>query len=246
MGGTRVSRKVLEDVRLIITSTDLDNVTTTKEVADFELFDDRETTYEFQMPQRLAGIQFQLRARVQNQSQNQKIELSADQTFSLNEIDRTDKTEDLHFARVGSERRRRLCVDLLGKTGEAKADRPVHFAIKLREYKLPVASLVADRRRGRIVLGRLPGVEAVTAKNRRERRIPGRFATTNTPIPCRSSATDQPLEVPTWAARKSPIGPNCRCWSCAATILWPIASTTLPSTAGCSRSASCRRGTIRC
>ena len=53
-----VSLKVLEDVRLVITSTDLDSVVTTKEVPDFKLFDDRETIYEFQVPQRLAEHSF--------------------------------------------------------------------------------------------------------------------------------------------------------------------------------------------
>ena len=98
VNGTPISRKSLEDVRLVITSTDLDNVVSTKEVPDFKLFADRETVYEFQVPQRLANIRFTLKARIQNYSHNQKVDLAAEQAFSINEIDRTDKTEDLHFA----------------------------------------------------------------------------------------------------------------------------------------------------
>ena len=45
---------VLEDVRLVITSTDHDGVATAKEVKDFKLFEDREATYEFQVPQWLS------------------------------------------------------------------------------------------------------------------------------------------------------------------------------------------------
>src|SRR5206468_1140214 len=119
LGGTPVSRKALEDVRLSIVSTDLDNVASIKEAADFKLFDDRETVYEFQVPQRLASIRFVLRAKIQNQSRNQKIDLTAEQSFALNEIDRTEKTEDLHFSRVGGD----YVIDLLGKTGEPRSDR---------------------------------------------------------------------------------------------------------------------------
>ncbi len=86
---TPVSLKVLEDVRLSILSTDLDGVESSKEVADFKLFEDRESTYEFQVPQRLAHVRFQLRARVQNQSQNQKIDLS-DRTKVLARRHRSD------------------------------------------------------------------------------------------------------------------------------------------------------------
>ena len=159
LGGTPISRKVLEDVRLVITSTDLDNVATTKEISDFKLFDDRETTYEFQVPQRLARLQFVLKAKVQNQSQNQKVDLATEQSFSLDEIDRTDKTEDLHFAKVGAD----YVIDLLGKTGERRAERPIQIELRLRDYTQPVHVSLQTDAHGRALLGPLPGVVAVTA-----------------------------------------------------------------------------------
>ena len=159
LDGTPVSRKVLEDVRLVITSTDLDNVTSTKEVPDFKLFDDRESTYEFLVPQRLSSIRFQLKAKVQNQSRNQKLDLAVEQVFALNEIDKTDKIEDLHFAQVGAD----YVVDLLGKTGEPKRDRPVQFVLKLRDYTQPVYVSLQSNAQGRVVLGPLVGVVNVTA-----------------------------------------------------------------------------------
>ncbi len=118
LNGTPISRKSLEDVRLVITSTDLDNVTSTKEVPDFKLFADRETTYEFQVPQRLAKIQFTLKAKVQNQSQNQKIDLAAEQIVfdQRNRSDRQDRGSAFCPGRGDD-----YVVDLLGKTGEAEA-----------------------------------------------------------------------------------------------------------------------------
>lgn len=159
LNGSAVTRKVLEDVRLSITSTDLDGVVSTTEVPDFKLYDDRESRHEFQVPQRLASIRFAILARVQNRSQNQKQDLAAEQTFSLNEIDRTDKTEDLHFSRV----EKNYVIDLLGKTGEAKADRPVNFSFKLRDYTQPANVTLQTDPRGRVMLGALAGVATVTA-----------------------------------------------------------------------------------
>ncbi len=159
IGQTPVTLKVLEDVRLSIVSTDLEGVETSKEVPDFRLLEDRESTYEFQVPQRLAQIRFQLRAKVQNYSQNKKIDLAAEQKFSLSGIDRTDKTEDLLFARVGED----YVIDLLGRTGESKANRPLQVSLKLRDYTQPVNVTLQSDARGRTVLGPLSGVESVTA-----------------------------------------------------------------------------------
>jgi hypothetical protein len=161
VNGTPISRKSLEDVRLVITSTDLDGVVSTKEVPDFKLFADRETVYEFQVPQRLANIRFTLKAKIQNYSHNQKVDLAAEQAFSINEIDRTDKTEDLHFARVGGD----YIIDLLGKTGEAKPDRPVQITLKMRDFTQVVNVSLATDAKGTVNLGPLSGVLTVTASS---------------------------------------------------------------------------------
>ncbi len=159
LNGMPVSHKALEEVRLQITSTDLDNIPSTKEVPDFKLYDDRETEYTFQVPQRLAKIQFVLRAKIQVESRNQKIDLAASHEFSLNEIDRSDKTQTLFFSRVGEN----YVVELLGKTGESKADRAVNFTLKMRDFTQPVYFSLQTNDQGRMLLGPLPGVQTVTA-----------------------------------------------------------------------------------
>ncbi len=159
VNGVPISRTALDDVELDITSTDLDGVATTKEVPDFKLFADRETVYEFQVPQRLANIRFTLKAKIQNLSQNKKIDLSADQTFAINDIDRTEKTADLHFARVGGD----YVVDLLGKTGEPQPDRAIHLQFKMRDFTQALHTWLATDARGEVNLGPLAGVATVTA-----------------------------------------------------------------------------------
>ena len=159
LNGIPVTLSVLEDVRLVITSTDHDGVATAKEVKDFKLFEDREATYEFQVPQRLSQIRFELKAKVQNLSQNKKLDLAVQESFTLNQIDQTEKVEGLHLLRVAGE----YVVDLLGKTGEAKADRPVRFTLKQRDFREPVQVTLQTDPQGRVRLGPLADIVSVTA-----------------------------------------------------------------------------------
>ena len=159
LDGIPVTLSVLEDVRLVITSTDHDGVATAKEVKDFKLFEDREATYEFQVPQRLSQIRFELKAKVQNLSQNKKLDLAVQESFTLNQIDQTEKVEGLHLLRVAGE----YVVDLLGKTGEVKADRPVRFTLKQRDFREPVQVTLQTDAQGRVRLGALVDVVSVTA-----------------------------------------------------------------------------------
>jgi hypothetical protein len=159
LGTTPVSLKLLEDVRLVITSVDLDGVSSSKEVGDLKLLEDRETTYEFLVPPRTAQFTFQLKAKVQNVSHNQKQDVSTQESFSLNEIDRTDKIEDLHLSEFSG----KYTLFVLGKTGEAKLSRAVNLAIKHRDFREPVHVTLQTDGRGRIELGELVEVASLTA-----------------------------------------------------------------------------------
>ncbi len=159
LDGTRVTLSLLHDVRFVITSTDLDGVSSTKEISDFPLYEDRESVYEFQVPQRLANIQFALTAQVRNISQNKKVDLSATNSFQLNGIDKTDKIKDLHLMTAGGN----FVLELLGKTGEGEADQPVHFAIKHHDFKTPAEVILRTDERGQIQLGALADIDSLTA-----------------------------------------------------------------------------------
>ncbi|MBP85212.1 MAG: hypothetical protein CMJ64_00605 [Planctomycetaceae bacterium] len=159
VNGTPISLADLEDVRLTIASVDHEGVASTKEIKDFELFEDRESVYEFQTPTRLSQLTFTLQARVQNRSQNKKIDLQSSETITLNQIDKTEKVEDLHFAKVNDE----YVLDLRGKTGEAKPDRAVHLSIKHRDFTEAVPVSLQTDRGGRIRLGSLSEIASITA-----------------------------------------------------------------------------------
>jgi hypothetical protein len=193
LGVTPVTLKVLEDVRLVITSTDADDVRTVKEVSDFKLFEDRESVYEFQTPARLRRIEFELSARVKNLSHNTTDDLSTNAIFTLNEIDDGHHTEALYLTKSGGD----YVVDLLGKSGEAKPGRPVSFSFKVRGFSETVDASLQTDARGRITLGPLPGVESVHAKSPEE--VTGNWslshAAHNLPASIHGVA-GKPLEIP--------------------------------------------------
>ena len=159
LNGTPVSLKVLENVTLVISSVDLDGVASTKEVSDFKLFEDRDAIYDFTVPERLAQLNFLLKAKVQNLSQGSKVDLAASAQFSLNEIDRTDRVEDLHFANAAGG----YVIDLLGKTGEPKADRAIQVVLKPRDFRDTVNITLQTNANGRATLGALEGIEWIQA-----------------------------------------------------------------------------------
>ena len=159
LNGTPVSLKILENVTLVISSVDLDGVASTKEVSDFTLFEDRDAVYSFAVPERLAQLNFLLKAKVQNLSQGSKIDLAAPAQFSLNEIDRTDRVEDLHFANTAAG----YVIDLFGKTGEPKVDRPIQVVLKPRDFRDTINITLQTNANGRVTLGGLQGIDWIQA-----------------------------------------------------------------------------------
>jgi hypothetical protein len=159
INGTPVTLSVLEDVRLTINSTDHEGVSSSKEVADFELLEDRESTFEFQVPPRLHVISFTVTARLQNLSRNQKVNLSAQESFKLNEIERTDKIQDVHLASINGN----YVLELLGRTGEPLGDRAIRCSIKHKDFTEAATVLLETDGNGRVRLGSLKDIISVSA-----------------------------------------------------------------------------------
>src|SRR5439155_14638092 len=100
-----------------------------------------------------------LPAKVKSPGAGKPIDLAVSESFAVNGIDQTDRVEDLHLARFGAD----YAVELLGRTGEVKPDRAVQVALKHRDFKEPVNVTLKTDARGRVVLGPLAEVAAVTA-----------------------------------------------------------------------------------
>jgi hypothetical protein len=159
LNGKPISVKLLEEVKLRINATDHAGIATSTEIPDFKMFEDRESIHEFRVPSRLASLNVSLQAKVKSLSQNKTLDLSASELFALNEIERTEKTEDLHLSKIGNE----YMIELLGRTGEPKADRAVQLALKHRDFRQPVQTVLKTDPRGRVQLGALAGIVSLTA-----------------------------------------------------------------------------------
>ena len=159
VNGKPITISVLEDVRLVVQSTDRDGIASTKVVSDFKLFEDRESLFEFQVPQRLKQISFMLQGKVKNLSLNQKVDLSDSATFALNQIDGTDKIQTVHLAHIDGN----YILELLGKSGEIRAHRPTQLQLKHRDFRDPVHVTLQSDDQGRIALGALTDIVHLSA-----------------------------------------------------------------------------------
>jgi hypothetical protein len=159
LNGVPVSLKLLEQVKLLIIAMDHDGIPTATEVPNFKLFEDRESVHEFRVPPRLASLHISLQGKVKSLSQNKMIDLAAGEAFALNGIAKTDKIEDLHLAKFDGD----YVLEVLGRTGEPEADRPVQLAIKHRDFRTPVNVTLKTDAEGRVQLGMLGDIGSITA-----------------------------------------------------------------------------------
>jgi len=160
INGEPATLAVLEDIRLAITSTDVDGVSSTREVADLKVQADRETVQEFRVPQRAVEITFTLRAKVHSLTRDEKVDLADSQTFRLNGIDKTEKVHDLHLLRADGG----YVLELRGKTGEPRSALPVHLTVKHRAFRDPVHATLRSDENGQVHLGELDDIAHVTAR----------------------------------------------------------------------------------
>ena len=153
--------ELLKNAALTIVSTDLDGVTATQRYSSesLQLSMEKEAVVEFNVPDRLAKLEFTLQGDVENLNQGDEDFVSASRTFEINQIDRTDKISDMFLAEFSGD----YFVNLLGRSGEPMADRPVRLEIKHRDFKRPVQLTLQTNAAGRIELGRLAGIAWVKA-----------------------------------------------------------------------------------
>jgi hypothetical protein len=159
--GRPIDVGLMENVALIIQTTDIDGIASVKEVKDFKLLNDKASVYEFKVPERLQSITFTLRGKVQNISQGKKQDLSASESTQLNGIDATDKTENLCLRHVGGQYQ----LLLLGKTGEPRPDRPILLTLRHRDFVQPVQVSLKTTPDGTVDLGELKGIASISAQS---------------------------------------------------------------------------------
>ncbi|MDM8525676.1 hypothetical protein QUF80_20080 [Desulfococcaceae bacterium HSG8] len=150
-----ISLSLLENITLIIESVDRSGVSSVKEVPDFKVFEDRESVYEFQVPDGLANLRFTLKAQVRNMSRNKKDDLSDHAEFPLNGINSTLITEDMFLSHADNG----YILELLGKNGEPKPGSALRFELKHRYFRETIHVNLQTDSKGQVQLGQLDGIQ---------------------------------------------------------------------------------------
>lgn len=156
---TQLPIDLLTEPKLTITTTTLDDVTTTLEVKPPKLTDDKVFTHTFKVPDRLSDITVSLSGKIERLSQgSEKQDLSADVTGSINGIDKTGHTNDAHLSRFGED----YVFEQLGKNGEPIGDQQVIFRFKHRDFEdEEITVALRTDGKGRVNLGRLSEIASV-------------------------------------------------------------------------------------
>jgi len=154
-----ISLDLLKNISLTIESTDIDGVSASKEIQDVQLYEDQESVYEFQVPENLASIHFELRAKIDNISQ-QKTELLKDSAvFQLNGIDQTPHFENLLLHHENNT----YTLEVLGKNGEPRIHRAVKIELKHHYFSRKIVQQFQTDKHGRIHLGALKHISHMKA-----------------------------------------------------------------------------------
>ncbi|WP_461785652.1 hypothetical protein [Prosthecobacter sp.] len=161
LGETHLAPELLTEPKLTITSTTHDGISTTRELKDLKLSAGSVLTHTLSVPERLASLAVTLSGKVEVLSNGgEKRDLNASHTWTLNGIDKTEATSDGHLSTFDGQR----IFELLGKNGEPVADQPIVFTFKHRDFVRTQTIPIRTDDNGRIALGKLEGIEQLTAK----------------------------------------------------------------------------------
>ncbi|MBL9180012.1 MAG: hypothetical protein JNM65_18260 [Verrucomicrobiaceae bacterium] len=161
LGETHLAPELLTEPKLTITSTTHDGISTTREVKDLKLSAGSVLTHTLSVPERLASLAVTFTAKVDVLSNGgTKKDLTAQHAWILNDINKTEATNDGHLSTFDGSR----VFELLGKNGEPVADQQVIFTFKHRDFTRVQTYPLKTDDKGRVALGKLEGIEQVTAK----------------------------------------------------------------------------------
>ncbi|MBF0543156.1 MAG: hypothetical protein HQM08_01920 [Candidatus Riflebacteria bacterium] len=151
--------KLLKETSLSITMVDRNGITTSKEINNPSLTNDGETEFEIKVPEKLEKLTFLLKGKIDSLILGKPSDLSATKELTFNAIDKTNQIEDLFLSKFENN----YIVEVLGKTGEPKSERPVHFEFKHRDYLPTIKVTLQTDSKGRIDLGELQGISCIMA-----------------------------------------------------------------------------------
>ncbi|MCA9105366.1 MAG: hypothetical protein KDA83_08075, partial [Planctomycetales bacterium] len=161
VSGQTIPPGLLQNPKLTIVATDLDGISTTKEIQPFTLGDGEESTATIQVPPRLAMLNVTLTGTIKNLSQGSEASLSTSANVAINAIDRESAVDAVHLSRGVDG----WFCEVLGKTGEPRQDRPINFTFKHRDFNATHNVVLKSNEAGRIELGALEGIDTLSVTN---------------------------------------------------------------------------------
>ncbi len=156
-GGNPVPLKLLKNTKLVITSENQDGLPSTKTFDDLELSESKETLCEFVVPPRLKTLSMTLSATIDNVSRGAPETVTSTQTYNINQIDSSDKIQDVHLVPTNSG----YFLEVTGKTGEARPKQSVRVSLSVIGFKNSVDVDLQSDAKGRVELGKLKNVESI-------------------------------------------------------------------------------------
>ncbi len=161
LNDAQVSLDLLKDPKLIITSTTLDDVSTTSEVKIAKLDPAKVFTHTFTVPDRVARMRVVFSGQVEQLSKGgEKQEITASHELGINGIDRTPQVAAPHLSRFAGG----YVYELLGKNGEPLADQQVVFDFQHRDFQNEITIPLRTDEKGRINLGELKDLSTVQTR----------------------------------------------------------------------------------
>ncbi|MCK5802478.1 MAG: hypothetical protein KAI66_06580, partial [Lentisphaeria bacterium] len=157
LGQVPVDIALLKNVFLDITATDGEGIGSTQSISVKKLRPDREYVHEMRVPQNLRNLMFILRGEVEMLTTGKKAPLLAVKEIELNGMDRTEFSTMFHLRPTA----KGFVLEMLGKTGEPIAGRPVNLTGDHPDYARPFRTRLQTADNGRIQLGTLAGFERI-------------------------------------------------------------------------------------
>jgi hypothetical protein len=159
VSGVSAPLALLTDVIFTIATRDIDDAESSKEVHDFKLEDNAESTFEFQVPANLRSVTFSLRAKVKSVSTGSTETVAASKTFGVNQIETESEFRSFFLRRSPAPRGYDLLM--LGKTGEPIKDKAFNICIKPKFLTSTKSFTLQTDKAGVCNLGELKEIEYI-------------------------------------------------------------------------------------
>ena len=157
MSGHIVDPGMLRDVSVRIQATDLENLSTTKNIEDIELDQNRELVIPFRVPARLANLSVSLTGKIVGIATGQEQTVQTSRSWDIAGIRRTNHTHDTFLSRDGAN----YLIDVRGRSGESIPHATVRVSLQTEARNATVEQTLQSDDNGRVHLASLAGVTKI-------------------------------------------------------------------------------------